>query len=122
MKLLTEADVTAAIDGLDRSPPNDVFKGSLMVTIKKVVAAIRALPSADLWQGIESAPKEPVWIIGTDDKVCAPMIWQVECDDDEYTGWCGAVSVTGGLLYRDHVPLGFEPTKWQPMPAPPKGE
>ena len=69
---------------------------------------------------IETAPKNRMWVIGSDGRAVAPMAWEVECDDDEYTGWCGATAVDGGILYMDHVPLGFEPTHWQPLPAPPE--
>lgn len=76
------------------------------------------------WLPIDSAPKGP-WIIGTNGKRVAPMAWEKKCGDDDYTGWCGAASVTGGLLYCDPVDLGFDPTHWwsfdgEPMPPPPE--
>lgn len=72
------------------------------------------------WQGIESAPRDAgVWLLGTDGTKVSPMCWMIKCDDDLYTGWCGATPVDGGILYCDHVQLGFVPTHWMPLPSPP---
>lgn len=85
----------------------------------RLQAELAALRSAQQWRGVESAPRDAEWIIGTDGKECAPMIWRFDCDDEGYTGWCGADSVSGGVLYVNHVPVGFEPTHWMPLPAAP---
>ena len=100
--------LNAAIEAVDEKWPFD-HKRHLLSTL-------RALP--DAWQGIETAPRDCARVIGTDGTHVAAMTWEVECDDDEYTGWCGACSVDGGMLYYNHVELGFEPTHWMPLPEP----
>lgn len=71
------------------------------------------------WHPIDTAPKDGRFVIGSDGERVAPMSWQKKCDDDRYTGWCGACPVDGGMLYVNHVELGFDPTHWMPLPKAP---
>jgi hypothetical protein len=84
-------------------------------------AALVAILEATEWQDIATAPKDEAysWLLGTDGSIVKPILWAVECDDDQYTGWCGATYSDGGMLYCDHVELGFNPTHWMPLPPPP---
>ena len=104
-----------------RRAMNDMTGGSIDEHLARVAyeAALSAPTREREWQPIETAPKGP-WIIGTDGDHVRPMAWETKCDDDEYTGWCGACTVDGGMLYTNHVELGFAPTHWQPLPEPPR--
>jgi hypothetical protein len=104
-------------DYLDTDAPEDCAKIAQAALFAIKAQGFVVVPG---WQDIASAPRDKyVWLLGTDGVKVSPMCWMIECDDDRYTGWCGATSIDGGMLYCDHVPLGFTPTHFMPLPASP---
>lgn len=114
---MTEQEIEALKVELENGGKADCETARIM---RQALTAIRQLQQP--WRGMESANTSvnSPWVIGTDGQNSAPMKWAVECDDERYTGWCGAFECSGGSLYYDHIPLGFQPTAWMPLPTPPE--
>ena len=117
--------VSASLSGVEYYPPWDDADQSLrrpyLDDAQAALAAIEAMgATVGVWQDIASAPREEWnWLLGTDGLKVAPMCWMEKCDDERFTGWCGATPRDGGMLYCNHVELGFEPTHWMALPAAP---
>lgn len=81
---------------------------------EKLIAELSALLLEREWQDISTAPKDGNDIlVANEDEFQAVAQWWVE-------GWH---TLTHQEVYATHpIPLCFEPTKWQPLPTPPKKE
>ncbi len=117
---IVEAMAVAIVNG-DWDELPDLHKVLALAQARKALSALEGMGLVvGVWRDIASAPKERwQWVIGSDGTRVAPMCWMERCDDDEFTGWCGASATDGGTLYCNHVPLGFDPTHWLPLPAAP---
>jgi hypothetical protein len=119
-RLLNESDVIAAMPCTLAEPDTDRYSRGFFDGVMAYQKSIRNLPDADQWRGIEIARDTAVvWGYGliegdpgyTEDRF--DMAKTCKADNGK---WAFAQPM------RRHDPLFWQPTHYQPLPAPPKGE